>query len=106
MEANQLNKNKIWTLLYQANKENEAKVDEIAQSLGIPRRMAQILINRGCQTAEAARAFLNHSEEKMHDPFLLKDIDNAISRIRLALERGERIAIYGDRSGGYRYHGG
>lgn len=96
MEANKIKRNKIWTLMYQGDEQSEAAVRDIEASLGLPRHMAKILVNRGCQSAAAAKAFLEQSEEKMHDPFLLRDVDAAVERIRLALERGERIAIYGD----------
>ena len=96
MEANNRKQNKAWSLMYQPTPEGDASIGQIAKELGVPARMAQVLYNRGCHTASAARAFLDHSEEKMHDPFLLKDVELAVSRIRLALERGERIAIYGD----------
>ena len=93
MEANNTKKNKIWTLLYQADEASTSAVEDIATELGVPRRMAQILVNRGCQNAKQAQAFLDHSEEKMHDPFLLKDVDKAVARIRLALERGEMTIL-------------
>ncbi len=96
MEANKIKRNKIWTLMYQGNDADEAAVRDIAETLTLPRRMAQILVNRGCHSAAQAKAFLELSEEKMHDPFLLCNVKEAVARIRLALERGERIAIYGD----------
>lgn len=96
MEANNVKRNKIWTLTYQPSDESEAAIDEIATSLECPRRMAQILYTRGCHDAAAAKAFLEQSEEKMHDPFLLCDVEAAVSRIKRAVLDGERIAIYGD----------
>ena len=96
MDANRIKRNKIWTLTYQGDSASEAAANDIAKTLNLPHRMAQILVNRGCKSAAAAKAFLELSEEKMHDPFLLRDVRAAVDRIRLALERGERIAIYGD----------
>ncbi len=68
----------------------------IAKALGIRLPTAQLLKNRGCLTPEAARAFLGKEEEQLHDPFLMKDMDKAAARIREAVEKGERIVIYGD----------
>ena len=96
MEASNFKQNKIWTLLYQPNEESEAAVEDIARELPCPRRMAEVLYTRGCLSGAQARAFLEQSEEKMHDPFLLQDVQKAVARIRLALSHGERIAIYGD----------
>ena len=52
----------------------------------------------------AARGFRNTTEAKNHlncscsmpDPFLMKDMDKAVARVRLALDRGEKIAVFGD----------
>lgn len=96
MDANNFKRNKIWTLMYQPDEQSEMAVNDIACTLECPRRMAQVLYNRGCHSGAEARAFIEQSDGKMHDPFLLRDVEEAVSRIRLALERGERIAIYGD----------
>jgi len=57
--------------------------------------MAQILYNRGLTDPDLARAFLR-GETPLSDPFLLKEMPEAVARIREALRRGEPIAIYGD----------
>ncbi len=91
-----IKRNKVWTERYTASTEAERVVLEIAQTLNLTIPAARVLYNRGCTSAVAAKAFLDQSEEKMHDPFLLKDVDLAVARIRRAIERHERIAIYGD----------
>ncbi len=63
---------------------------------GVPPLPAVVLCARGLDTPEKARAFLDDREELLHDPFLLKDMDRAVARIRRALERHEIIAVYGD----------
>ena len=93
---NKLKKNKIWVQNYVADEMSEAATADIASSLGLTRQAAQVLYNRGCRNATEARAFLEQSAEKMHDPFLLKDVDRAVARIRQAIDNNERIAIYGD----------
>jgi single-stranded-DNA-specific exonuclease len=40
--------------------------------------------------------FLDPNREKLHDPFLMKDMDKAVSRIMKAIEGNERIMVYGD----------
>jgi single-stranded-DNA-specific exonuclease len=54
------------------------------------------LVNRGMLDADAARRFLEPGIEDLHDPFLLRDLDVAVSRIQRALSRGERIFVHGD----------
>lgn len=63
---------------------------------GIPPLPAAVLCARGLDTPEKAWTFLDDREELLHDPFLLKDMDRAVARIRRALEEREIIAVYGD----------
>ncbi len=84
--------NKIWRLA----KEHQALQAIFAQKLGVPPIVAQILANRGILTLDDARVFLNGGLSDMHDPFLLKDMDPAVERIRRAVTGGEKIIIYGD----------
>lgn len=93
---NKIKRNKVWVERFLSDAASEAAVNDIASKLGLTRQTAQVLYNRGCRDASGAKAFLEQSEEKMHDPFLLKDVDRAVARIRQAIENKERIAIYGD----------
>ena len=58
--------------------------------------IAQLLINRGVMTLEAVESFLSPELSRLHDPFLLKDMDIAVKRIRQAQERKERVLVFGD----------
>lgn len=71
-------------------------VCEIARELGVTLPTAQLLVNRGCASASDAKAFLAKEEEQLHDPFLMKDMEKAASRILEAIENGEKIVIFGD----------
>ncbi len=62
----------------------------------IPRPAAHILWNRGYREPIAAARFLEPRLEDLHDPFLLKDMDRAVARIRAAFADGEKIEIHGD----------
>ncbi|HEY1016335.1 MAG TPA: single-stranded-DNA-specific exonuclease RecJ [Herpetosiphonaceae bacterium] len=61
-----------------------------------PPLLARVLYQRGLTSAEAAERFLNISWENRLDPFLLKDMDRAVDRVRQAVERRERVVVYGD----------
>ena len=63
---------------------------------GVPELVGRVLAARGIVGEEAARDFLRCDPGLFQDPFQLKDMDKAVARLRLALERGETIAIYGD----------
>ncbi len=68
----------------------------LSDELGISPIFAQLLINRDIRTPGEAHHFLFGSFSSCHDPFLMKDMDRAVERIRKALDRKEKILIYGD----------
>ncbi len=61
-----------------------------------PHEVAELLVQRGISTPEAATIFFRPDISLLHDPFLMKDMDKAVARIERALGDGERIMIYGD----------
>jgi len=58
--------------------------------------VAQLLWNRGFRTKAEAEVFLNPNYDDRHDPFLMKDLDKAIARIKKAIDANEKITIYAD----------
>jgi len=68
----------------------------LASELSIPFVTAQILVQRGIQSAKDAEAFLKPDLKNLHDPKLLPDYDKAVRAILGAKERGETIFIHGD----------
>ncbi len=71
-------------------------VAELQQSLQIDEVLAQLLINRDIHTFEEARHFFRPDLNHLPDPFLMKDMDQAILRIEKAIAAHEKILIYGD----------
>ena len=82
-----------WTLKPEPNPK---KVALLAKALNVDRTNAKLLVQRGIETYEQAKAFFRPSLENLHDPFLMKDMDVAVKRIEKALEQGENILVYGD----------
>jgi single-stranded-DNA-specific exonuclease len=74
----------------------EAEAAALAEALRIGLPAARVLCARGYSDAQAARAFLAPPFEALHDPFLMRDMDRAVARLRHALAGGEKILIYGD----------
>jgi len=68
----------------------------LARELGAPVAVAHALVNRGLESADAARHYLDPGIEDLHDPFLLRDLDVAVARIERALSAGERTFVHGD----------
>ena len=62
---------------------------------GYPPLPAMVLAARGMNSPEKACAYLN-CDASLPDPFLMTDMDKAVSRVRLAIDRGEKIAVFGD----------
>ncbi|MGQ9630589.1 MAG: single-stranded-DNA-specific exonuclease RecJ [bacterium] len=81
---------------WKVKERDEYLCQNLASRLGIPEVIAQILINRGIDTETEAREFLQADISHLHDPFLFKDMDRAVLRMKRAMDRGERITIYGD----------
>lgn len=68
----------------------------LSNDLNIHPIIAQLLINRGIVDREEATQFLSGDLSHLRDPFLLKDMDKAVARIRQALERKETVVVFGD----------
>ena len=83
---------KIWV----PKKPDIEKSSRLAVRLGISQLVAQLLINRGIETEEAARAYLYPTLDQLHSPFLLHGMEQVVERIHLAMKRGEKIWIFGD----------
>lgn len=71
------------------------KVERLARQIGITPLVARLLVNRGIDDERQALAFLS-GEGVFHNPFLLKDMDAGVERIRKAIRNKERIVVYGD----------
>ena len=74
----------------------DADFTKIAKSAGLSSEVACLLFQRGIKDESSLKKFLEPSLEDLHDPYLLHDMDKAVERIRLAIERGELILVYGD----------
>lgn len=75
---------------------DEHQVQDIQNELNLSSVLAKVLVTRGLNTAAAARSFMEMDASGFHDPYLMKDMDIAISRIRLAIDNQEKIVVYGD----------
>jgi single-stranded-DNA-specific exonuclease len=82
-----------WTLQSKPEKEqvqklqNELQVDEI---------IATLLVQRGITTFDQAKTFFRPTLNDLHNPYLMKDMDKAVSRIEKAIANEENILVFGD----------
>ena len=72
------------------------EVDELARELNLPPIIVKILINRGMNTIDEIKSFIDPKMEDLSDPFELPDMGKAIERIVDALRENEKILVYGD----------
>jgi single-stranded-DNA-specific exonuclease len=84
---------KRWAPVEQGKKETS---EQLASELNIDPSLAQILVQRGITSFEEARYFFRPTLTQLHDPFLMKDMEQAIARISSAIANKERIMVYGD----------
>ena len=89
---------KKWIL---ATQPDAGEVDRLQKAISenlfpIERPLVSLLINRGITTLEAANEFFNPDISKLHDPFLMKNMDKAVERLSQAVINNERIMVYGD----------
>ena len=74
----------------------EKKVSELSNRLNCNPVVANLLIQRGIESYEEALDFFNPKLEQLHNPFLMKDMENAVERLDHAILKGERILVFGD----------
>ncbi len=75
---------------------NPLAIDQLSQALNIDKVLASLLVQRGITSFNEAKAFFRPELSQLHDPFLMKDMDKAVKRLSDAIEKGEKILIYGD----------
>jgi single-stranded-DNA-specific exonuclease len=74
----------------------ELRALAIAQVGGQDELIARVLAGRGVEPDRVERYLAPTLRELMPDPFVMRDMEAATGRLKLAVERGERIAIFGD----------
>lgn len=82
-----------WTL---KPKPETSKIEALQKTLQIDSVLATLLLQRGIETYDQAKAFFRPSLDDLHDPYLMKDMDKAVARIEKAMANNENILIYGD----------
>ncbi len=76
-----------------------AQASDISDALwarGYPSLLTRVLASRGLVTDRDIDKYINTDAASLHEPLLMKDMEKARDRLRLAIDRGERVAVYGD----------
>ena len=82
-----------WNLKPSPNPKTKAHLTEV---LGVPSVIAHLLAQRGIETFEAAKDFFRSHWGQLHDPFLMKDMELAVTRLEKAITQKEKIMVFGD----------
>lgn len=84
---------KNWVIREQGN---DSDLNHLQEALNVDPPVANLLVQRGITTFEQARAFFRPNLSYLHDPFLMKDMDKAVDRIREAITKEQKLLVYGD----------
>ncbi|MCA1757025.1 MAG: single-stranded-DNA-specific exonuclease RecJ [Bacteroidales bacterium] len=71
-------------------------VKQLMGATGYAEPLAVLMVQRGITTPAEAEAFFTPRYDVLHDPFLMKDMNIAVDRISSAIDKNEKILIYGD----------
>ena len=75
---------------------DQGAVNQLSSELGVDPVLAQLLVQRGVTTFQQARSFFRPDLADLHDPFLMKDMEEAVTRVHEAVISREKILVYGD----------
>lgn len=72
------------------------EIDALSTAINTSSFSSAILLQRGVSDFDSAKQFFRPLLSDLHDPFLMKDMDKAVTRLKKALDFEEKILIYGD----------
>lgn len=75
---------------------NDQKVEQLATSINVSTAIATLLLQRGIDSYDQAKKFFRPQLNDLYDPFLMKDMDKAVERIKYAIQNKQRFLVYGD----------
>jgi len=87
---------KRWLFTPPAGAPQQAVAEGLASALDISAACARILVRRGYDNEESAGQFLSRRMDLLHEPQLLPDMAKAVARIAAAVEKGQKIVLFGD----------
>jgi len=84
--------NKKWEI-YESDEE---LINKIARENNLSILVASILANRGITDKKQIKQFISPTRNDFYDPFLMQDMEKAVERIIEAINKQEKVIIYGD----------
>ncbi|MBC1511682.1 single-stranded-DNA-specific exonuclease RecJ [Listeria booriae] len=81
---------------WQLETADEKAMEQVAQALQCTLPMAELYARRKVTTAGQLDKFLHPDKYEAYDPFLLAEMELAVTRIKQAIDAGEQILVFGD----------
>lgn len=81
---------------WEIKKADSSLVKDLAQQLNVSEIIAYLLVLRGVTTFQDAKLFFRPEIEHLHNPFLMKNMQQAVARIKDAIAENQKILVYGD----------
>ncbi len=75
---------------------SEDHVASIKKEFNTSEIIAKVLANRGIESLKSSHNFFNPSNDQLHDPFMMKNMDIAVDRISKNIQNQKPILIFGD----------
>ena len=85
--------NKKWLI---KNVPDPSLVREVQDVLKIDEVIAQLLVQRGILNFDQAQQFFRPQLSQLHDPFLMKNMEQAVHRLKTAIDNQQKVLLYGD----------
>ncbi|MCW9706949.1 single-stranded-DNA-specific exonuclease RecJ [Fodinibius salsisoli] len=76
--------------------DNEEAMSTLQQKLGVSPKVAHLLLLRGVDSYDRAKAYFRPNINQLYDPFLMKDMEPATERLAKAIRDRQRVLVYGD----------
>lgn len=90
------NKEKKKDIRWIVREGNHEQAEQMAREKNLPVLVCEVLCARGITDADEAVRFMETNLSRIEDAFALKDMDKAVAVLRDALEKNEKIVVYGD----------
>jgi single-stranded-DNA-specific exonuclease len=87
------NSDRVWHF---PSSDTDASVHALSEALQLPASLSRLLVKAGFADTDKAKTFLQPRLQDLSDPFLLPGLREAVDRIFEAIDRKERIVLYGD----------
>ena len=71
-------------------------IEQLSKELNVDKVISSMLVKRGIKTFNQSKDFFRPKISQLHDPFLMKDMNEAVNRILQAIENKESMMIFGD----------